>query len=526
MSRRPRELIWHAVTASLLVGAVFALTLAAPAGALASSTQQSILQDDNQLIYGTSAHQLAVLRELKSLGVGVVKVSLLWNLVAPDPNSTHKPKFNASNPSAYGWGAWSQYDTLVENAHLLGLRVYFQFVPRDPVWAAAHNVQSGQSFQRSQSPNLRYFQEWVTAVGRRYSGSWVGTNNDKIPRVDEWGIWNEPNWEGSLNPWHKTVDGKQVLTQPSLYRGIVNTAWKGLWNTGHKHDTILLGETADYGNISPLNFLLDVYCVGRRYRPLTGNGAAAVGCPRSPNRSEFIKQNPGLFGMSGWAHHPYGFNLPPNKPDPSRPSEILILNVDKLEKAANGAFGAYHRRRPAGIPIYLSEWGYVTNPPNPVYHTSLRDQATWLNQGEYMTWRDPYVKALSQFELVDFPTPKHQTSHEWARSFTSGLEFQNGKAKPALAAYRIPIWLPSAKHGSHVAVWGQLRPANHFTTQVGEIQFRRKGSSTWRNLHRVTTTNTQGFIFVHVAIGSAGAVRLSWTGPTHTAEYSRTVSIR
>src|SRR5207248_5579285 len=137
-------------------------------------------------------------------------------IIAPDANATHKPNFDASNPKNYPWGVWRRYDTLVENAHLLGLRVYFQFVPRDPVWAAAHNVPSGQSFERSQAPNLTYFKQWVTAVGRRYSGHWTGTANDKIPRVDEWGIWNEPNWEGSLNPWHKTVHGRKVLMQPGL----------------------------------------------------------------------------------------------------------------------------------------------------------------------------------------------------------------------------------------------------------------------------------------------------------------------
>jgi hypothetical protein len=517
--------IRHAVTASVLAGAVFTVGLAAPSGALAGSTQQSVLQDDVQLLYGTTAHQLRVLQQLKSLGVGVVKVSLIWQLVAPKPTASQKPNFDASNPSAYAPGAWARYDTLVENAHLLGLRIYFQFVPRDPVWAAAKNVVGGQSFERSQSPNLRYLQQWVTAVGRRYSGSWRGTSNESIPRVDEWGIWNEPNWEGSLNPWHKTVNGHQVLTQPSLYRGIVNTAWKALSATGHGHDTILLGETADYGNIPPLPFLEDVYCVGKQYKPLTGASAQQVGCPRSPNRTQFVKSNPGLFGMSGWAHHPYGFNLPPSKPDPKRGNEIVIYNVGDLERAANATFKTYRHSRSGGIPIYLSEWGYVTNPPNPVYHITLRDQATWLNEGEYMTWRDPFVKALAQFELVDFATPAHQTTHEWSRSFTSGLEFQNGKPKPALAAYRLPIWLPNAKHGAHVAVWGQLRPADHSTTQVGELQFRRKGSSSWRNLHRVSTTNPQGFVFVHVAIGSAGSVRLAWTSPTHTTDYSRTVTV-
>ena len=524
MSRWPRALLGHAQNASLLAGALLALALAVPAQVLAASNQQSILQDDVQLLYSSTQHQLQVLKQMKSLGVGVVKVSMIWSLVAPDPNATRKPSFDASNPSSYRPNAWRRYDTLVENAHVLGLRVYFQFVPRDPTWAAARNVPAGQSFQHAQAPNLQYFQEWVTAVGRRYSGSSVGTQHELIPRVDEWGIWNEPNWEGSLNPWHRTVKGRRELMQPSLYRGIANTAFKALSATGHGHDTILLGETADYGNIPPLTFLEDVYCVGQHYRPLSGSSAQAVGCPGSPNRSSFVSQNPGLFGATGWSHHPYGFNVPPNRPTNIR-TAVAIYNVDELERAANGIFATYHRSRRGGIAIYLTEWGYVTNPPNPAYHTTLSDQATWLNQGEYMTWRDPYVRALAQFELVDFATPAHQTSRQWSRSFTSGLEFQNGAPKPALAAYRIPIWLPSARHGSHVAVWGQLRPATHTAVQKGLIQFRRRGSSGWRTLAPVSTTNSQGFINVHVAVGSAGAVRLSWTSPLHSTFYSRIVTV-
>ncbi len=524
MSRWRRLLIWPAVIATLVAASALAAGLALPAQALASGDQQSVLQDDAQLLYGSPQHQFATLQQMQSIGVGVVKVSVIWSLVAPQPNAARKPNFDASNPASYPSGGWNRYDYLVEEAHYLGLRVYFQFVPRDPRWAAARNVASGQGFQHSQAPNLRYFQQWVTAVGRRYSGSYQDAHGRTLPRVNEWGLWNEPNWEGSLNPWHKTVNGKRVMTQPSLYRGIANTAWKALSSTGHGSDTILVGETADFGNISPLSFMEDVYCVGRSYRLLSGSGAQAVGCPVKPDRSNFVSSNPGLFKTAGWSHHPYGFNVAPDRPTQIK-TAIGLYNVDELERALNGTFAQYGHRRPGGTPIYLTEWGYVTNPPNPDYSTTLNDQATWLNQGDYMTWRDPYVKALSQFELQDVPTPRHQTKHQWSRSFTSGLEFSNGQPKPALGAYRIPIWLPSSRHGSSVAIWGQLRAANHSTTQVGQIQFRPHGSSTWKTLKTVSTSSGQGFISTHVSLGSAGSVRLSWADSTGHTYYSRTVSV-
>ena len=72
-----------------------------------------------------------------------------------------------------------------------------------------------------------------------------------------------------------------------------------------------------------------------------------------------------------------------------------------------------------------------------------------------------------------------------------GLVGENGSIRlgrtTTLAAYRVPIWLPSAHHGAHVRVWGQLRAADHSTTQVGLIQFRHHGSPTWRTVRTVRT---------------------------------------
>jgi hypothetical protein len=76
-----------------------------------------------------------------------------------------------------------------------------------------------------------------------------------------------------------------------------------------------------------------------------------------------------------------------------------------------------------------------------------------------------------------------------------------------------------------VAVWGQLRAANHSTTQVGQIQFRRKGSSTWKTVKTVRTTSVQGFASTNVSLGSAGSVRLNWTSSTGTTYHSRTVPV-
>ncbi len=505
-------------------GATTGASVSPPAS---GSHLESILQENDLLLYGSPQVQYRTMQEIKSLGVDVVKVPLIWTLVAPDPLGTAAPQFDATDPSAYPPRAWNRYDYLVEEAHLLGLRVYFQFAPPVPRWAIAPNFPRTPGTEiLGQVPSFTLFNQFVQAVGRRYSGSEHDIHGRRIPRVSEWGIWNEPNWQNWLNPTHLEVDGVRQTSQPMLYRGLVGSAWKGLSASGHGSDTILIGETANIGTVPPLQFIEDVYCVGPTYQPLTGAAATAAGCPSSGDRSSFVSDNPGLFRMSGWAHHPYDFDIPPNQPS-SVPGEVTLANVAKMERVLGGVFAGYGASRSGGIPIYLSEWGYVTNPPNPEYHTTLAEQATWLNQGEYMMWSKPFVKGLAQFLLVDVAPPPSSSpsAAEWLHSFTTGLMFYNGKPKPALAAYRIPIWLPDARPGPRVSVWGELRPADHSTTQTGSIDFAPSGSTVWRTLATVRTTSREGFVFTHVDIPSSGEVRLAWQSPAGTVYYSRSVPV-
>jgi hypothetical protein len=44
-------------------------------------------------------------------------------------------------------------------------------------------------------------------------------------------------------------------------------------------------------------------------------------------------------------------------------------------------------------------------------------------------------------------------------------------------------------------------------------------------VHEVTTTNSEGFIYTHVAIGGAGMVRLAWQASAQSVDFSRAVAI-
>jgi hypothetical protein len=550
----PQRAIAAVAAVAALVCALAVIQFTVPSPARASGDEVSMLLDDDQLIYSSTQHMVQTLQTLHALGVDVVKVSMVWQLVAPNFSSTQRPaNFDATNPAAYPPGAWTRWDTLVETAHALGMKVYFLVIGPAPTWAVPPQNRTTQGPFLGWMPNPAEYQQFLQAVGTRYSGSYVDPNaplppaagvstvpgvtipsvsatatdaTQPIPRVSYWGIWNEPDERSWLTPWYKTLPHhRKELLQPSEYRSLVGAGWNGLSASGHAGDTVMVGETANRGIWSPAPFARALYCVGANLRPLRGSAASSVGCPTSGSRSQFVAQNPGLF-KTAYSHHPYGFEAPPNRPDSAK-GYITLYNIPSFERMLNGILAGYGQRRPGGMPLYLTEWGFKTNPPNPYVTTTPAQQAAWINQGEYMTWQEPYVHGLTQFLLVDSPPKPGQRKGSalyWS-TFQTGLEYINATRKPSFAAFQVPIWLPNARHGRHVTVWGELRPADHSTTQYGEIEFQRKGSRTWKQLSAVQTNSPEGFVLTHVSIPAAGQVRLAWLDPNGSVYYSRSVTV-
>ena len=500
--------------ARLTIAAACLVALSLPARALASSSLQTSLIDDQQLIYDSPSRAISDLKQLKSLGVDQVKVSVVWGLVAPTQPS------DPTDPGTYPPGAWNRYDRIVREASQLGLGVYFMFVPPAPDWAIPNGETTTQGERLGLAPSASDFGQFVEAAGQRYSGSYNG-----LPRVSYWSVWNEPDLSAWLNPWHR---GSEAL-QPPEYRSLVNAAWRGLAATGHTvadGDTILIGELANSGYLPPLQFVRGLYCVSDSFQPLTGTAASHYGCPRSGSASNFAAANPGLFQISGFAHHPYSFNAPPDRPYFLR-NWITMSNLGLLEHDLNGIFSTYGELQGGAVPLYLTEFGYESNPPNPYVKNSAVQQAAWINEAEYMAWSLPYVRTLNQFELIDSRplTQYPRGSRGYWGGFMTGLEFVGGKPKPALPAFRLPLWLPSAQHGPSVTVWGQLRPADHTQPQFGLLEFEPSGSSAFQSLGVVSTVSQEGFFLTHVSIPSAGLVQLAWLDPSGTAYYSRPVRV-
>ena len=484
--------------AALLVMAL-GLWLAPAAGA--SATQESTFQDDNRLLYAPPASVRATLDELAGLGVDRLRLTVVWKGVAPKPGERARPDFDASDPDAYPDGVWDKFDLVVAGARERGMDVNFNLTAPAPLWATQPPPR--EDVAETYDPSPVEFGRFVTAVGRRYSGERPGS-----PRVDYWSIWNEPNQSGWLTPQFSDAGGGRFVdAAPRIYRALVDAAYAALRGTGHGSDTILVGEIAPKGvasrgvkrQMKALVFVRGLYCLDEQLRALAGARAAELGCEPP---GEFAARHPALFEATGFAHHPYELLLAPDSRQPD-PDFVTLTGLGRLARTLDQAFRAYGVNR--RLPLYLTEYGYQTDPPDELTGVTLAQQARYLNQAEYLAARDPRVQTLAQFLLVDDTEPIGTT-------FQSGLRFADGGAKPALAAYKLPVWIarPSVRRGRAVKVWGMLRTAPNGRPAKATIELRSAGSKVWRRVRDVTAQSARGHFTASFRLRRSGRVRIAY----------------
>jgi hypothetical protein len=518
---------------ALLIGLAALMTAWAlsTAPALADHGQLSTFQDDQYLLDSSTPAVLETLSILHGLGVQQVRVNVQWVTIAPNPLATKAPSgFNPDDPADYPANNWAPYDRLVQDATALGMSVDFNVTAPGPLWAMARHAPTTRAANHWE-PNATQFSYFVYALGARYNGAPYGE-----PRVSTWSIWNEPNQPGWLAPQWRRVHGKQIAESPRLYRSYADAAYRGLYFSGHGRDTILIGETAPegyekpgfYTAMTPLPFLRDLYCVDARGRRLRGTAAGALGCPQKGSAAAFVAAHPVLFHATGYAHHPYFFFHAPAV-SASDPNFIPLANLGRLARFLSGAFRTYGVRRQ--LPIYLTEYGYQTNPPDPYEVVSPAEQAAYLNEADYMAWQNPRVRAVSQFLLFDARPDSRYTAHQFGYwdTFQTGLLYANATYKPAFYAYRMPIWIPSARfrRGTPTFIWGQVRPADRLpTAQRVAIQWR-PAHGGYRTIAVARTAVGTGYLTARVRLPGSGVVKLSWASPdpNSTVLHSRAVVV-
>jgi len=474
------------------------------------------------------ANPAQALATLKALGVDRVRMYLPWDQLAPDPTSAAAPDFDAFDPAAYPAANWGIYDEIVRDAAAIGIGLDVTVGAPPPLWAAGPGGPRRAKPAAQWKPSSVDFGAFVHALGVRYSGHYIPPGaTTALPRIDFWSIWNEPNYGPYLAP--QAIENSNVEVSPRLYRSLLDAAWRALLETGHtpRTDTILIGETAprgvfrpgDFNGMLPLRFIRALYCVGESFRPLRGAAATLRGCPSTAGAaSRFVAQNPGLFDASGWADHPYPDQQAPDQPE-GIPGYADFPSLGDLEATLDRAAAAY--RQHPHMPIYSTEFGYRTDPPNATYGVPLATAARYLNQAEYLSWLNPRIRSYDQYLLIDPPVGGDSL-------FVTGLEFADGRPKPDVYdAFRMPLYLPvtHGSRGSSLLVWGCVRPAPEARRRTGRaqrvaIQFAPRRSGRFRTVRTIDLSDPHGYFDADVAFPGSGTVRLEWAG-SGTPVYSR-----
>lgn len=410
---------------TIAIAVLTAVAVVAP-GANASSRQVLVMQDDAHV----RAAPDATLDEFASLGADVVKINLYWDSVAP--NTRRKPSgFDGSNPASYAWGS---YDTAVQAILARGLRPYLSIGGHAPRWATRGKGRPG-----TMRPSAKEFRLFAQAAGQHY------------PDVDIWSIWNEPN----LYSWLGPQRSKGTPLSPSIYRGLYLAGYRGLDDAGHRGDTILLGELMPRGGTSPdkvrpLEFLREMACLDRNYRQIRGAAAKKRGCRKV-----------GRFPTSGIAYHPY---TPPAGPHVREGRDDAAIGQLSRLRATIDAL-ARRGKLPRRLPIWITEFGFQTKPPDPFQGTRLTRAAAFMDESEWIAFRNRRVASYSQYTLFDDLPRPGSGPLRWS-SWQAGLRYHSGGEKRHVyEAFRLPVFV-RALSGGRVEVFGGRRTLSSGTAAI------------------------------------------------------------
>ena len=173
-----------------------------------------------------------------------------------------------------------------------------------------------------------------------------------------------------------------------------------------------------------------------------------------------------LSGLDGFAYHPYTRPQGPLVQEPS-PDDATIHSFGRVLHALDSA-RARGRIKGPKLPIWNTEFGFQTNPPDPGFGAKIsRVPVFWSLSELWFSYSNRRVASISQYTMTD----QAGDPSLWQ----SGLRFANGTPKSNIYAnYRLPILVRQLGPGA-VEVRGAARPGGAGTT-VQIFQHGPKGS--------------------------------------------------
>jgi hypothetical protein len=492
------------VLSACAVVAVVAAVLVGAAPARAARGQLTMMEDSTQLLTLGDGPRNFALDKFKALGTNIVKVRVEWRDFAPDPASRRKPAgFDATDPGDYPAGVWAALDAAVRGIVARRMTPFLMVGPPAPDWATTGRTRKYIGVWKTDPAEYGNF---VRAIGRRYSGA------QGLPPVRMWSVWNEPNHPQFIQPLSERIGGKMVPTAADQYRRLYVAATQAFAASGHARDTILFGEVLPIGQsrlgtlntIKPLLWLREFFCVDANYRPFRGSAARARGCTSFPK-----------IVTSGFAIHPYTKPVGPRYQLAS-PDDATIGQIGRVTSALDRI--AKTRRVRKGLPIYSTEFGIQTDPPDCVgFGAPLSKQAEILNEAEYDSYVARRVKTFSQYLLIDDPVltqfepgtneryGRYQTGLLWGRNAvrceSPGVRFRYATPKePTFDAFQTPIYVRRLASNRGVQIFGRARPRGRGTQRIEILHSGRV----------VKSVTASGYVLVSLRGSSGGKWQLRW----------------
>ena len=147
-------------------------------------------------------------------------------------------------------------------------------------------------------------------------------------------------------------------------------------------------------------------------------------------------------------------------------------------------------------PLWLTEYGYQTNPPDRYSGVSRSLQARYVGRAALRVWQQSRVTILIHYIVRDEPR---------LGGWQSGFFTSGGVAKPAFRAFGLPFAQVS-RHGRRVVVWGQVRPGAGRRRYV----LQRWTGRRWLHVGSARRTSASG-TFERVIRGRPGEKLRIWT---------------
>jgi hypothetical protein len=293
-------------------------------------------------------------------------------------------------------------------------------------------------------PRPRDFRAFAQAAARRYS--WVRY----------WLIWNEPNKPLWLRPTRSAIYVQHLLNPG--YEGIHAVLRRARVGGG------VTAPRGGLGGIAPVTWI---------------RGMAAAHAK-----------------LDAYAHHPY-----PSSPAET-PSSHGCKNCPSITMATIPKLLILVRRYFGPKPVWLTEYGYQTNPPDDLLGVSLQRQATMLSLAAMRVWRLARVTMLIQYLYRD----------EVALGrFQTGLIFADNRWKPSLQGFKLPF-AEMRRVEFQTVLWGQIRGGRHGRRQQYRLEVLHKNA--WKPVGHVQLTDDSG-VFVRSIRLKRGALLRIWAPRQH-----------